>query len=278
MLVLVALQVSADKTAPGCIEGQTASPPRPANSPSRLTYGPGPWFEGARVEDFPEVIELAPGDIGEVCDPVGGEETVIALTAHNEDAARHCPPAPAYCNRNPRAQLGTGYFPDEGSEFWIQTKFLVPDDFPAGTEWQDLLSVYGPPYAGSAPWHLEIKDDALSWERTKEHSYDVPFQRPLERGGWTTVLVHERLARSDEGWVEMWIDGEPIAFFGPSSPHNPDHEPETTKLTMSTIDHTNDGGPNNVRIENYRQRGTPGAGTIYFGPLLVGPTRAGVEF
>jgi hypothetical protein len=230
-----------------------------------------PWFEGSKIEDFPEQIIESPEGVTEVADPLGSGESVLALTVHNEDAIENPE------NKNPRAQLGTEYFLEKGSEFWIHTKFLFPAGFPKVTSWLGLVSVYGPPFAGSGPWHLEVKEDELSWERNETYKNDDPFHRPLERGKWTTLLVHERLDEANKGWVEMWIDGEQIRFFEPGT-YNPTKHVETTRLMMSTMDSSNDGGPNNVRIEQYRALGQFEVGTVYFGPLRVGPTREDVDF
>jgi hypothetical protein len=86
---------------------------------------------------------------------------------------------------------------------------------------------------------------------------------PLVKGSWITVLLHERFAT--DGWVEMWINGQQVSFFG-----------RETKLNMQTIDGSNGGGPNSARISQYRQKGMFETGTLYYGPLKIGTTRESV--
>ena len=63
---------------------------------------------------------------------------------------------------------------------------------------------------------------------------------------------------------------------GPGS-HNPLHEAQTTKLQMATMDSSNDSGPNAAKIMQYRQAGMFETGSVYFGPLKLGPSRSSVE-
>jgi hypothetical protein len=97
---------------------------------------------------------------------------------------------------------------------------------------------------------------------------------PLVRTKWVTLLLHERFAA--DGWVEMWIDGQPITFFLPGT-HNPSNQPPTDHLEMSTADSSNNGGPNSAKIMQYREAGMFEVATVYFGPLKIGNTRESVE-
>jgi hypothetical protein len=126
-----------------------------------------------------------------------------------------------------------------------------------------LLSVYGPPFNASSPWQVEVIGDHLQWMRNRTYGFDVPWQAPLAKGTWVTVLTHERFA--SDGFVEMWVNGQPVSFFG-----------RETRLEMQTMDGSNGGGANSIRISQYRQAGMFETGTIYFGPVLFGATRAAV--
>jgi hypothetical protein len=46
---------------------------------------------------------------------------------------------------------------------------------------------------------------------------------------------------------------------------------------MATMDASNNRGANAAKIMQYRQAGMFRTGTVYFGPLRIGPTRATVE-
>lgn len=98
----------------------------------------------------------------------------------------------------------------------------------------------------------------------------------LEHEKWIGIVLHERFDEEGKGFVEMWVNGEQVTSFKPGT-YNPGGHAETTRLTMSTLDSSNDGEPNNVRIEQYREKGQFEVGTVYFGPLRVGPTREDVD-
>jgi ABC-type phosphate transport system substrate-binding protein len=260
-------------------EPEPTPEPEPSPEPE---YEPEPSFDGAGVKDFREVIEQVRGDISEVPDPLGSGRNVLALTVHNEDAIKSCEAqhtSLSACYKNPRAQLGSPYEFAKGEEFWAHTEFLIPTSYPAVTsDWVTLMSVYGPPNAGPGPVHLELENEKIRWERNASYGYDKPFERPLVRGRWTTVLLHERLDEGGRGFVEMWLNGEQIHFFEPGASSNPSRQGETTRLMMSTMDSSNNGGANNVRIAQYRALGMFEVGTLYFGPLRVGATRQDVDF
>jgi hypothetical protein len=230
-----------------------------------------PSFEGATIGAFPEK-DAASGAITEVSDPLGSGEKVLSFNVHDSDVY------PKTSTENPRAQLGGPGEISEGDEFWLHTKFLIPKSFPSIPGWMTLVTVYGSPFAGPAPWHLQINNNMLGWERNETYGFDNPWQVPLQKGKWTSVLLHERFDEGSSGWVEMWIDGEPITFFAPATSSNYYEEPETTRLHMSTMDYTNNEGLNNVRIAQYREVGMFSVGTLYFGPLRVGATREDVDF
>jgi Polysaccharide lyase len=238
-------------------------------SPTPGHASAAPFFSGARISDFP-VTYSGLGAISEVLDPAGSGEVVLGLDVSNRDVY------PATPTDNPRAELLSPDFIRPGMDVWLTTKFLVPTDYPAvrAGGWVSLVSLYGPPFDGSSPWHLELAGNSLQWQRNATYGFDIPFKAPLARGRWTSVLVHERFA--SKGFVEMWIDGRPIKFFSDRG-YNPRHQAATRRLLMATMDPSNDRGPNSARIMQYRKAGMFGQGTLYFGALEVGRTRASVS-
>jgi hypothetical protein len=224
------------------------SNPEPAETPA--------LFDGRTIRDF-ALTQAAPGAVTEVPDPAGSGETVLRLTVHDGDVA------PVTPTKNPRAQLLSPDLIAPGDEFWAKTKFLIPQDFPTVTGWMSLLSVYGAPFDGSSPWQLELIGDHLQWMRNRTYDFDVPWQAPLQKGAWVSILLHERFAR--DGFIEMWVNGQPVSFFG-----------RETKIEMQTMDSSNEGGLNAVKIEQYREAGMFDVGSVYFGPLSVGSTRQSV--
>jgi len=246
---------------------QASHVPDPTASASR---GAGLLFNGNNIRDFAE-IQAAPHAITEVPDPLGGGERVLKMTVHDQDVAPITP------TDNPRAQAITPAMIHDGDEFWLRTEFLLPEDFPSRIPgWMTLVSVYGPPYDGSGPWQVGLSGRSMLWERNEHYDFDTPWKQPLIRGQWVSVLLHERFG--DDGWVEMWIDGQPITFFrsGMSDSDNRNDHAPTRRLNMATADWSNDGGPNSARIAQYREEGMFETATVYYKALKIGTTRAAV--
>jgi Polysaccharide lyase len=217
----------------------------------------GLLFNGAHISDF-ALMQAAPGAVSETPDPAGSGENTIEMTVDDTDVAPITP------TENPRAQLLSPAIIDNGDEFWISTKFLVPANFPTAKKgWMSLVSIYGAPFGGSSPWQIEIVDGRLQWMRNGTYHWDVPWQQPLIKGSWVSVLLHERFA--SDGFVEMWINGQPISFFG-----------RETRLNMQTMDSSNNGGGNSAKIMQYREAGMFSTASLYFGALKIGLTRESV--
>ena len=213
------------------------------------------------------VDHSAPEAIGEGTDPLGSGESVISMNVHNQDVY------PVTPTENPRAELISPDIIEPGDEFWLSTKFLLPEDMPSVPGWLSLVSLYGPPFEGASPWHVAVDDNELRWQRNETYGYDIPWSAPLIKGSWVTVLAHERFGT--DGWVEMWIDGQQIEFFKPGS-FNPNHIAATTRLEMQTMDASNGAGPNSAKIMQYREAGMIEDATVFFGPLRLGTTRESV--
>lgn len=225
-------------------------------------------FSGTSIEDFADAY-AAPGAITEVPDPTGGREAVLSLDVANRDVYPLTP------TENPRAELLSPDIIRPGMEFWLATELFVPTDYPAvrAGEWVSLVAVYGAPYRGSSPWKLGLAGNSLQWQRNSTYGFDIPYKAPLVRGRWTRVLIHERFSR--HGFVAMWIDGRPVRFFGDDT-YNPSRHRPVWRLKMATRDYSNGAGRNSARIMQYRKAGIFREGTIFFGPLRVGRTRAAV--
>jgi outer membrane biosynthesis protein TonB len=225
-------------------------------------------FSGSKIKDF-GLTQAAPGAITEVADPLGSGEQTLKMTVSSKDVA------PVTPTENPRAQLLTKDVIKNGNEFWLQTKFMLPADFPSSVPgWMALVEIYGEPFNGSSPWQIDIEGNHISWTRNRTYKYDTPWQMPIVKGRWITVLLHERFA--SDGFTEMWIDGEPVKFFSDGT-YNPSKVAPTEHLAMATMDSSNNGSSGNAaKIMNYRQAGMFDSTTIYFGALRIGTTRASV--
>lgn len=225
-------------------------------------------FSGTRLSQY--LNQSAPGAVTEIPDPAGSGESVFQLNVSNADVFPITP------TENPRAELVSDQNIRGGAEFWASMKFYLPTSFPTSTSnWLTLLEgPYGEPWAGTPPWHLEVNGDKIQWQRNGTYNWDIPWQMNLVRGSWVNVLLHERFA--GDGWIEMWINGQPVTFFANTN-WNPGKEPTATKLMMQTMDSSTNIGPSSFHLMNYRKAGILETATVDQGPLRIGTTRASVE-
>jgi len=255
---------------PVTIPPVASEPPTEGLPTPELPTSGGLLFNGTKASDYS--IEAAPHAVTEVPDPAGSGRSVFDLTVQNQDVAPITP------TENPRAQMLSPGIINNGSEFWLQTKFYIPVGMPYVSEWLSLVSIYGPPFEGSSPWQISINEHELRWMRNGDHNWDVPWKASLAaaEGQWTTVLLHEKFAT--DGFVEMWINGQQINFFAPGASRNSSHEAQTTRLEMATMDSSNNGGVNAAKIMQYRAVNMFQSASIYFQPLVVGTSRSAVEY
>jgi hypothetical protein len=233
--------------------GGIAKAPKPVAQPSSAT---GLLFDGSHISDF-ALLQEAPGAIREVSDPAGSGETSFQATVNDRDVAPITP------TENPRAQALSPPIIDNGDELWLATKFMLPPNLPTVDGWMSLVSIYGAPFNGSSPWQIEVCGSKIQWMRNGSYGYDVPWSMPLVKGQWVSVLLHERFA--GDGWVEMWINGQQVDFFG-----------REARLAMKTMDSSNNQGANSAKIMQYREAGMFESASVFFGPLKLGLTRESV--
>jgi hypothetical protein len=254
---------------PATIPPVTPEPPAQSLPTPELPTPAGLLFNGTTASDYS--IEAAPQAVTEVPDPAGSGRSVFDLNVNNQDVAPITP------TENPRAQMLSPALIHPGDEFWLETKFYLPKGMPYVPGWMSLVSIYGPPFAGSSPWQITIYEHEIRWMRNFQHDNDIPWKYPVSaaEGNWTTVLLHEKFAT--DGFVEMWVDGQQIKFF-PRGNRNPAGEPETTRVEMATMDPSNDAGPNSAKIMQYRLVNMFQTASVYFQPLRLGTTRESVEY
>jgi hypothetical protein len=245
-------------------------PPPPTTSPPPVTSGGGSEliFSAFHLSEF-WLLQSAPGAITEAPDPAGSSQTVFKLVVGDGDVYPITP------TENPRAEMLSPSTIESGDEFWWSAKFFLPSDFPSSIPgWMNVMQgPYGSPFDGPPPWHIELNGTHIQWMRNGTYNWDVPWQMPLVKSKWVNVMVHERFAR--DGWIEMWIDGQPITFFG-SGTYDPNGVAPTTRLAMETMDSSNDGATNSIYLQSYRKVGMFPSLTSYEGPMRIGTSRASV--
>lgn len=242
---------------------------KPAPTSANAQPQPGLLFDGAKVSDF-AMNQSAPGAVTQVADPTGGGEPAFKMTVANSDVY------PVTPTDNPRAQLCSPSIFEPGDDFWWHSKFFLPAAFPVSVPgWLTVMEgPYGAPFAGSPPWHIEVNGESIRWQRNDTYGYDIPWQMALVRNQWVEVLLHERFG--SDGWVEMWVNGQPITFFA-GDWSNPRNVAPTTHLDMQTMDKSNNGGPNFAVIQSYRQANMLSSVSLFQGPMRIGKSRASVE-
>lgn len=239
------------------------------NPASASASQPNTLFKATHLSDF-WVSHSASGALSEVPDPAGSGESVFQMTVGDQDVY------PVTPTENPRAELISPPIIKPGDEFWSNSKFYLPSNFPSSVPgWLTVLEgPYGRPFNGTPPWHIEVTGEHIQWSRNGTYNWDVPWQMPLVKNSWVSVMVHEKFATN--GWIEMWVNGQQVNFFG-SGTYNPNNVSPTQRLEMQTMDASNDGGPNSMYLQSYRKVGMFSSVTLDEGPLTIGTTRSSVE-
>jgi outer membrane biosynthesis protein TonB len=243
--------------------------PAPAPAPEPTPEDSGSLlFSGSHIGDF-WLNQSAPNAITEVNDPAGSSQKVFRMTVSDQDVYPITP------TENPRAQLLSSPTIEPGDEIWWSAKFYLPGSFPSSVPgWLNLLEgPYGKPFNGSPPWQIQVVGNHIQWTRNRTYGWDVPWQMPLVKERWVSVVVHERFGSS--GYVEMWIDGQPITFFSGGT-YNPKGIAPTPHLNMATMDASNNGGPNMIILQSYREAGMFSSVSVFESPLKIGTSRNAV--
>jgi outer membrane biosynthesis protein TonB len=263
----------APQPAPSPTPAPTPTPtptPKPTPTPVPSTPSPSLLFSATHLSDF-WLRQSAPGAITEVPDPAGSAQTVFQLVVNDADSY------PVTPTENPRAEMLSPHIIDPGDEIWWSGKVFLPSsEFPASTpNFVTLLQgPYGEPWNGTPPFHIEVNGDMLKWQRNSTYNWDIPWQMPLVRDRWVNFLIHERFG--SDGWFELWVDGQPITFFGGGT-YNPNGVSPTQRLAMQTMDRSNNAEPNSIYLMSYRKKGMFPSLTVFHGPLRIGTTRIAVD-
>ncbi|MBI5542377.1 MAG: heparin lyase I family protein [Deltaproteobacteria bacterium] len=265
-----------------CAAGTTCDGAGGCSSPGRLLFT-GDFETGDLVRQWSQIEQCQPGRISVYSAanaPAGApapRQGTYAARFHvlNSDVS------PCTSTDNPRAQLSTSltlFRP--GDEVWQAWSVYVPTNFPGiacgsgscpNGSWMLFQQDYGPPWDGSPSigWDINFLGgvDSFAMGRGVQYGKDKPWHMPLVKGRWVDFLVHKKFANtvSGGGFVEAWVDKQPITFSACNC----------TKLMTQTMHSTQSAV--GFFINSYRAKGMFEVTDLYFDAVRIGTTRQGVE-
>lgn len=182
-------------------------------------------------------------------------DRAVRLLAHDDDV-EPCTPT-----ENPRAQIVSPEFLEDGMDVWEGFSVAFPSDYPAVEE-NVVQQDHGPPYSGSAP--VSIRTEGRFIALTVEGGENTIWRTPLEVGKWYRFVLHKVLAPDDSGTVELWVNGVRQGFTDGS-------------FTYETFTAEQDGdGPMSFYLANYRGRGEAEQVSVFFDDARIGTSFAAV--
>lgn len=220
--------------------------------------------------DFP-YQSFVPGHVSVVADPDGSGAAVLNYTVDNADQP--------YPGAHPRADLLTRPWYTEGSTLFTS----IPVKIPAGlTPFQNSGSSYyqfaeAKDTAASSPsWGLYLMADSSGRDHwffgsTPEiGTFGDLWLGPVVDGRWHTFVVAAYYtASARKGWVELYVDGQPITF------NMGKFAGQTRATGITTILDGVAAWP--LDIDSYRSKNTlAGSMTMYHGAPKIGSTLASV--
>lgn len=224
---------------------------------------------GATEATPPWDLQQSAGDnrLEIVPDPLGNNRQVQKWTVLDNDVFPLTP------TDNPRAQILSPDFWDNGEEYYVGISYYfpsIPRSALSDDNWNSLGSVYGPPTEGASNGtFLSIQHGGPNgaapsfYMRINYPTIKNIWTMPAVTGKWVDVIHRIKLSTSDAvGFREMWINTG-IGFIkqalnGSTAPY--------FHVTMSPA---NDDGPNFVKQSQYRRKGMFSTMTSYSTPIKV---------
>ena len=104
----------------------------------------------------------------------------------------------------------------EGDERWFHWYTLFPPEFATSPSWMVFTQWHS--NAVSVPLAFSLHGEVLSfrlmgleYDQAGQWDKGTLWKAPLQRGKWNEYLLHAKFsARSDVGFVELWVDGVPV--------------------------------------------------------------------
>jgi hypothetical protein len=161
-------------------------------------------------------------------------------------------------NSNPRAQLTSPSLIEAGGTYRISVDLLIPTtsmpaklDQKAGNCVEFVQFAYGPPYAGSPPLRIFTMDGQKFGLRLGDTRWG--WSTSLTRDVWWHLILEFHQSATD-GWYRLLVGK------GPEAPV--EVVPRTPYLTIQA---SNSGGVNSIRLNAYMSAGTaPKIGPFFF--------------
>ncbi|MCM2456485.1 hypothetical protein HGO37_13925 [Rhizobium sp. CG4] len=121
-----------------------------------------------------------------------------------------------------------------GSEYWYHFSVFVPSNWQKTGPLNTKLGQFHQKGKGKPPVLFQLTDQTYEFElsnpsrRQKNPMKPVPSLRniPLKqtsamKGNWTSVLVHAKWSRQQDGFIHVWIDGkQKVNLSGPNVDRN----------------------------------------------------------
>lgn len=213
-------------------------------------------------------------------------QIVAAPTRSGSYAARFTVCAGERVNNGNRAEIVHDNGDIAGSEVWYRWSFLIPHDF-VDVEWKPNL------WQCIGQWHDQPDENrGESWANFPAHSPSVAVYytsktgapaieiwsgiyakneiqkivatAPIVKGVWQDITFHIRWSQEDDGFVEPFLNGAPLI-----APNANEHRAYGPNMW--------NGASHYLKIGLYRSSEIPGANSVYFDEVRIGPDRASVE-
>jgi hypothetical protein len=228
-------------------------------APTGTLYFDGSFASG-NFNAYSSGAVVSPADITIINDPIlGTARKVVRMSVNDGDTGG--------VTTDNRAQLETPQLWFEGDDLYIGFGFMLDATFPSlsSSMWATFAQVYGPPWADSAPYSVDMNNGTyIEFDGYTDSTN-------MARGVWYDFVVHETLSTTTGGSLaEMWVNkGSGYVHIDTALGHG---------VTLGT---PNNGGNNYHKISNYTGASQWSSGqypiTVYFSQHKVGSTFAIVD-
>jgi hypothetical protein len=256
--------VTPTPTAPVVTPTPTAPVATPTPSPVKGTVLFNGALDGGNLNGW-FMQQCTPDRTQVLPDPLGVNRKAMRMTVYNSDVA------PCTPTENPRAQALSPSIIKEGDDVWFGYSIMVPNDFPtttaAGDNWVSVASIYGPPFANSGPMTMYFNTtpgvNKFYFRRNATYNFDTPWSMPLVRNRWVDFVIHAKMSRDPSvGFREQFVNT--------GSGWQQVDENGQKRLMMKTIDASNGGGNNFVKVSLYYRHNMMDKASLWFAGMKLG--------